>query len=312
MPIRHGMIQKELVFRSRFREVSMPILGAHMSIAGGYYKAVEAAAAAGCECVQIFTKNNSQWKAKPITDQQVSRFRLALREHGIAHAVSHASYLINLASPQADLLHKSRRAMVVEVQRAQQLGIPYVIVHPGSYTTSDEATGIETICRSLDYIHAQLPDTGTRILLENTAGQGTNLGWRFQQLGRMIRGAADPVRIGVCIDTCHACAAGYELADPEGYENTVKQLQRHVGLRRIKAFHLNDSKHPCGSRKDRHEHIGRGHVGPEAFRHLLNDRRFRNVPMYLETAKGREDGEDLDVINLQTLRDLVADRTTER
>ncbi len=284
----------------------MPILGCHMSVAGGFHKAVIAAARVGCDCVQIFTKNNSQWKAKPITAEEARLFQECMLEHRLRGVLSHASYLINMASPREELREKSVAAMVIELQRAEQLGIAHVVVHPGSFTSADEATGIDLICRSIDQIHQQLPACGSQILLENTAGQGSNLGWQFQQLEQMIEGTQEPSRLGVCIDTCHAFAAGYALSDPDDYRLTIQQLQKHVGLHRIKAFHLNDSKHPRSSRKDRHEHIGRGEMGLESFRNLLNDSRFAETPMYLETAKGLENGQDLDAINLNTLRGLVA------
>ncbi len=281
-----------------------------MSIAGGYYRAVEAAARTGCDCVQLFTRNNSQWRAKPISQEEADLFRSKLVELDISHPVSHASYLINLASPNPELLQKSIDAMVIELQRAEQLGIPYVIVHPGSYTTSDEATGIATICASLDQIYEQIDGLAVQVLLENTAGQGTNLGWQFEQLGAMIGGCQVSSRVGVCIDTCHAFAAGYELTEPADYRTTFETLDRIIPLENIRAFHLNDSKHPPGSRRDRHEHIGRGEMGLEPFRNLLNDPRFQSVPMYLETAKGSEHGRDLDEINLETLRNLVIDSSS--
>jgi deoxyribonuclease-4 len=276
-----------------------------MSIAGGYYKAVEAASAAGCDCVQLFTKNNNQWRAKPVTEDEAILFRSKLKELNITNPVSHASYLINLASPNEELRQKSIDAMLVELQRAEQLGIPFVIVHPGSCTTSDENSGIKAICRSLDRIYQSIEGMDVKLLLENTAGQGSNLGWRFEQLQAMIEGTRFSTGVGVCFDTCHAFSAGYELGNVEGYSATFDELQRRVGLNRIKAFHLNDSKQPRGARKDRHEHIGRGEMGLEPFRNLLNDERFVNVPMYLETEKGREGGRDLDVINLETLRSLL-------
>lgn len=288
----------------------MSILGAHMSIAGGYHKAVEAAARSGCHCVQIFTKNNSQWRGKPITDDDAEKFQTALLELGITHPISHASYLINMASPKEELRQKSLDAMAVELQRAERLGIPFVVVHPGSYTTSTDSDGIANICRSIDKIHKQLPDLKTQILLENTAGQGTNLGWQFEQLQAMIEGIDASDRVGVCIDTCHAFAAGYELADPTGYENTIALLAETVDLKRVKAFHINDSKKPFASRKDRHEHIGRGEMGLEPFRNLLNDSRFNEVPMYLETPKDDEVAADADSMNLDTLRGLKLNAKT--
>lgn len=277
-----------------------------MSIAGGYYKAVQAAARAGCDCVQLFTKNNNQWRAKPITDAEAERFRATLAELGIAHPISHDSYLINLASPDDELWKKSIDAFIVELQRAELLGIPYVVAHPGAYTTSSEAKGLKRIARGLNEVHKQTRGIAAKCLLETTAGQGSNLGWKFEHLAAVMDGVRDPDRLGVCLDTCHVFAAGYPLQAKKDYLATMRQFDKIVGLGQIKAFHLNDSKAKFGSRVDRHAGIGRGEMGVEPFRWLLNDRRFRRVPMYMETPKGEEDGEDLDVTNLTILRGLIA------
>lgn len=302
----------------------MAILGAHLSIAGGFHKAVERAEAAACECVQLFTgnprsfptilavsrfgrfltKNNTQWRAKPITPEQARRFRTALGELGIAHPIAHASYLINLASPDRALWRKSIDAFVVELRRAAALGIPYVVIHPGAYTSSSQARGLRRIIRALNEIHAQTRAVEARCLLETTAGQGTSIGCRFEHLAAILDGVKDPDRLGICFDTCHVFAAGYPISTRRQYRATMKALDEIVGLEQIKAFHLNDSRQGLGSRVDRHEHIGHGKLGLAAFRHLLADRRFRRTPMYLETPKGQRDGVDWDVINLRTLRDL--------
>lgn len=305
----------------------MVMLGSHMSIAGGFHKAVTRAADAGCDCVQIFTAAPQQWpvpaktddaadrpsapsrrasRAMPLADEAARRFRVALTEQQITHPVSHASYLINLASPDQELWKKSIDAFVIELQRAEQLGVPYVVVHPGSFTTSSEAAGLKRVARALNEVHRQTRRIDARCLLENTAGQGSNLGWKFEHLAEIIAGVKDPDRLGVCIDTCHAFAAGYALSTEKEFKATFRTLNRLVGIDRVKAFHLNDSKREFGSRRDRHEHIGRGHLGLEPFRFLLNDRRFKRIPMYLETAKGTHQGEEWDVINLRTLRSLVA------
>ncbi|MBL9093134.1 MAG: deoxyribonuclease IV [Planctomycetaceae bacterium] len=282
-----------------------PLLGAHESIAGGYYKSVEIAARVGCDCVQLFTKNNNQWRAKEISADEAAAFREALGRLKISHPIAHDSYLINLAAPDDDLWKKSIEAFIVELRRADQLGIPYVVTHPGSFTTTSEAEGLKRIIAALDIVHKQTAGVKACCLLENTAGQGSNLGNRFEHLAAIIAGVKQPERLGVCIDTCHAFAAGYPIADPADYEQTFAELDRLVGLGRVKAFHLNDSKKGLGSRVDRHEHIGEGMIGIEAFRNLLNDPRFRQTPMYLETPKGTRDDEDLDTINLRTLRSLV-------
>jgi deoxyribonuclease IV len=284
----------------------MAILGAHMSIAGGYYRAVEAAQRVKCDCVQLFTKNNNQWRAKEISDDDVARFRAALDDLAITHPIAHDSYLINLGSPDKILWKMSVDAFVIELQRAERLGIPYVVAHPGAYTSSSEAAGIKAVARALDEVHRQTRGISAKCLLETTAGQGSNLGWRFEQLAAIIDAVHDSDRLGVCFDTCHVFAAGYPLGTEKEYKATMRALDKTVGLKLVRAFHLNDSLKPLGSRVDRHAHIGRGQLGKEPFRFLLNDRRFRSVPMYLETPKGKEKGKDLDAINLRTLRRLIA------
>jgi deoxyribonuclease-4 len=287
----------------------MPTLGAHQSIAGGYYLAVERAAEVGCECVQLFTKNNNQWRAKEITADDVSKFRAALKQHKIEHTLSHDSYLINLAAPDEVLWRKSVEAFAVELQRAEQLGIPYVVMHPGAFTTSSEEAGLKRIIESLDEIHQKIGKLKVCTLLENTAGQGSALGRQFEHLATILDGVAEPKRVGVCIDTCHLLAAGYPLSTQEDYETTIGKLDKIVGVKKVKAFHLNDSKKELGSRVDRHEHIGQGKIGLNGFRFLLNDPRFAKVPMYLETPKEDEDGDSttgtMDRMNLATLRKLV-------
>lgn len=276
-----------------------------MSIAGGYYKAVDAAKAAGCDCVQVFTKNNNQWRAKPITDEDVTRFQDALTEHGITHPIAHNSYLINLGSPDDELWKKSIDAMVVEVQRADLLGIPCVVAHPGSYTTSSEALGLKRIAKGLNEVHKQTRKAKAKILLETTAGQGSNLGCRFEHLATILEKVRNPDRLGICWDTCHVFAAGYPTGTEKEYKATMRQFNKLVGVKLIRAFHFNDSLKPFGSRVDRHAGIARGEMGLQPFRFLLNDRRFRKIPMYLETPKGEEKGRDLDEINLEVLRGLV-------
>lgn len=282
-----------------------PPLGAHTSIAGGYYKAVERAAEVGCDVLQCFTKNNNQWAAKPISDDDAERFRAALAASGVGHPISHDSYLINLASPDDALWNKSIDAFIVELERADRLGIAHVVAHPGAYTTATEEEGLERIVAALDEVHRRTPKIQARCLLETTAGQGTCLGHRFEHLAAILDGVKRSERLGVCVDTCHVFAAGYPLAPKKDFLATFRAFDDAVGLERVAAFHVNDSKRELGSRVDRHEHIGRGKLGLEPFRLLLNDRRFRHTPMYLETAKGIENGEELDAINLRTLRSLV-------
>ena len=283
----------------------MAILGAHQSIAGGYYKAVEIAHRLKCDCVQVFTKNNNQWRAKELTDEDVRLFKGKLKELGVAHPLAHDSYLINLASPDPVLWKKSVDAFVIEMLRADRLGIPYLVTHPGAHTTSSEEAGIAAVVRALNETHRQTHGIKTKCLLETTAGQGSCLGRTFEQLAAMIDGVQDPDRLGVCVDTCHIFAAGYPISTEKDYKATMQALDKTIGIKLVQAFHVNDSLKPLGSRVDRHAHIGRGMIGKEAFRLLMNDKRFSKVPMYLETPKGEEKGKDLDTMNLQTLRRMV-------
>lgn len=287
----------------------MPILGAHMSIAGGYYKAVDIAHECGCDCVQLFTKNNNQWRAKELTDEDARLFQEALARSGVGYPLSHDSYLINLASPDDELWQKSIESFRVELLRAEKLGIPYVVTHPGAFTSSSEAEGLKRVSQALDIVHGQTRGIRAVTLLENTAGQGSCLGWRFEHLAAIRSGVAEPERVAVCIDTCHTWAAGYPLQTAQEFADTMGELDRIVGSNLVRAIHLNDSKQPLGSRVDRHDHIGRGKMGLEPFRHLLNDARFATTPMYLETAKEQENGEEMDVVNLRVLRSLVGAST---
>jgi deoxyribonuclease-4 len=283
----------------------MSSLGAHQSISGGYHKAVERAVECGCDCVQLFTKNNNQWRAKPITAAEAEKFQQSLVENAISHPIAHDSYLINLASPNPLLWRKSLAAFLEELRRAELLGIPYVVTHPGSFTESNEKSGIRQVIRALDEIHDRTKELRALCLLETTAGQGTALGWRFEQLAAILDGVKEPDRLGVCFDTCHVFAAGYPLGTKKEYSATMKAFDQLIGVKRIKAFHLNDSRRELGSRVDRHEHIGRGRMGLEPFRLLLNDRRFKKIPMYLETPKGFDAPGDWDAVNLATLRGLL-------
>lgn len=283
----------------------MPILGAHQSIAGGYYKAVQIAAEFGMDCVQLFTKNNNQWKAKPLSEEDVKLFQAALAETGIKCPCAHDSYLINLASPDDALWEKSLDAFAHEIERADALGLIGVVMHPGSHVTSTPEEGLGRIVQALDVAHDRTNGCETLTLLETTAGQGSNLGHRFDHLAHILNSAAQPERFGVCVDTCHIFAAGYRISTPSEYRATMKEFDEVVGLDKIRAFHLNDSVRELGSRVDRHAKIGAGKIGIEPFRFLLNDKRFADVPMYMETPKGEEDGEQLDAINLRTLRELV-------
>lgn len=282
-----------------------PLLGSHKSIAGGYYKAVDAAAALGMETVQLFTKNNNQWRAKPLSDEDVCLFRDAIKRTGLRKPCAHNCYLINVASANDELWEKSLDALVIEVERAEALGLDGVVMHPGSHVDATTDEGLRRIVRAIDEVHCRTAGVKTELWLETTAGQGSSLGHRFEHLAAILNGVKQPERLGVCVDSCHIFAAGYPLQTKEEYEETFGQFDRIVGVNLIRAFHLNDSKKPLGSRVDRHEHIGEGCLGLEPFRHILNDPRFEEIPMYLETEKGERDGEDLDAINLRTLRNLL-------
>ncbi|MEW4567512.1 deoxyribonuclease IV [Tautonia sp. JC769] len=278
--------------------------GAHMSIAGGHDRAVRAAAALGMDCVQVFTKSNNQWKAKPLADEQVAAFRRSLAETGVGDPVAHNSYLINLASPDDELWQKSIDAMVIELERAEALGILHLVSHPGAHVGSGEEAGIARIASGLDEIHRRTKGFQARIALETTAGQGSCLGHRFEHLRDILQRAREADRLEICVDTCHIFAAGYRLETRDEYNETIGELDRIVGLDRVRVWHLNDSVKACGSRVDRHAGIGRGQLGLGPFGHLVADPRFAALPMILETPKGTEGGEDLDAINLRALRDL--------
>jgi len=279
--------------------------GAHMSIAGGCDRAVWAAHAVDFVTVQLFTKNNNQWKAAPLSTGQATAFRTALEQTGIVDPVAHTSYLINLGSPDDALWKKSIEAMTVEVERCQLLGIHDLVVHPGAHMGQGEEAGLARVARGLDEVHRRNRGREVFIDLETTAGQGTSLGYRFEHLRDILHLVAHPERLGVCADTCHIFAAGYPLATRAEYDDTIDRLDRSVGLERLRVWHLNDSCRDLGSRVDRHAAIGAGRMGLKPFRHLVNDPRFRDLPLILETPKGIEEGEDLDARNLSVLRGLV-------
>ncbi|MCU0717536.1 MAG: deoxyribonuclease IV [Pirellula sp.] len=281
-------------------------IGAHMSIAGGYYKAVEAAKTLGMDVVQLFTKNNNQWAAKPISEQDEKLFSESLRATGIVNPLAHASYLINLGSPKEELWLKSIDAMVIEWQRAEQLGLDGVVMHPGAYVESSPEAGLERIAQGIDRVFEKVGAGKAWLLLENTAGQGTCLGWSMEQLGWLLARSGATKRVGVCIDTCHAHAAGYDMSTPEGLKRLEKEGREFGVWESIRALHINDSKKGCGSRVDRHEHIGLGTIGIKGFERVLQHRDLKKCPMYLETEKGTNDeGEDWDAVNLRVLRSLV-------
>jgi deoxyribonuclease-4 len=279
-----------------------------MSVAGGYENAVAAARAHDCEALQLFTKNANQWQAKDLTDDEVRRFRRALRGSGVRITMAHDSYLINLASPDPVLYQRSLDAFLVEMQRAEQLRLHYLIMHPGSPGDEKVDEGLARVAGALDEVHQRCPGFRVKVLLETTAGQGYTLGHRFEQLGRILELVKEPDRLGVCLDTCHVFAAGYALAPEAEYRATMRSFDHAIGLKRLRVFHVNDSLKPLGSRRDRHAHLGQGCLGLEPFRLLVNDSRFRSRPMILETPKEDDRGGDMDAVNLDTLRQLVVSR----
>ena len=290
----------------------MPRLGAHLSIAGGLPRAVDRAVASRCEALQIFTKSAGQWRARALPDDEVILFRRRVAETGIHPVVAHNSYLINIAAADPALRQQSLDSLREELDRADRLGLDGLVMHPGSFTSGSEERGIDLIADGLRWLLRDRPPGGAAILLEHTAGQGTNLGHRFEHLAAIIERLDGSPRVGVCLDTCHLLTAGYDITSKAGYRRTFQEFDRIVGLGRIRVFHLNDSKKPCGSRVDRHEHIGKGCLGLEPFRMLLNDARFAALPMLLETPKletpesrRRSDVDPWDARNLRTLRRLL-------
>ena len=284
----------------------MPLLGAHQSIAGGLHLAFDRILQVGGESLQIFTANQRQWRANPISADDVRLFQEKRQAAGNMPVASHASYLINLATTEPDKAEKSITAFAEELRRCRQLGIELVVIHPGSHGGAGVEAGLHAVARNLELTleRSGALDANLTILLETTAGQGTALGSQFEELGWLLHHSRYSERLGVCVDTCHIFAAGYDLTTAAGYAQTMAQLEQHIGCGRVRFFHLNDSKKGCGSRVDRHEHIGFGQIGLEGFRCLLNDPRFHHHPMTLETDKGPDLAEDL--ANIGRLRALLA------
>jgi deoxyribonuclease-4 len=292
-------------------------IGAHMSVAGGVSKAVDRAVAHGCEALQIFSKNASRWVNKPLDPAEIRLFRRRIDETGITPAVSHASYLINLATTFPVLRQQSIDAFVDELDRADALGLLGVVIHPGTCTAGTEDDALRLIADAIRQAFKARPRRRTLVLLEHTAGQGRTLGHRFEHLAAIIDHLKGSARVGVCLDTCHLAAAGYDIVSESGYRETFDTFDRLVGIDRLKVFHGNDSKKPCGSRVDRHEHIGRGCLGEAPFRRLLHDKRFAGRPILIETEKtegcekrGVIATDPLDMQNLETLRRLRNERYT--
>ncbi len=279
----------------------MPPLGAHMSISGGLYRALERGAETGCEAVQIFSRSNQQWAIRPIPAGHLDLWRAARKRTGQFPAMVHGCYLVNLAGADPTLWSRSCAILAEEYRRCALLDIPYLVIHPGAHMGQGETAGLLRIATALNWLHEQQPDNPTRLLLENTAGQGSSIGHSFSHLRDLLGLVAQPDRLGVCIDTCHTLAAGYDISTERGWERTFAEFHKTIGIKWIRAFHVNDSKTPVGSRVDRHQHIGLGFVGLTGFRCLVNDPRFKKIPMTLETPKPRADS---DLINLAVLRGL--------
>ncbi|MGE0155445.1 MAG: deoxyribonuclease IV [Geobacter sp.] len=279
-------------------------LGAHMSIAGGLHKAVERAVAAGCGTLQIFTRSSNQWKGKPISDADAELFRSTFAASGLHEVISHDIYLINLAAPPGETRDKSLSAFADEMATCARLGINKIVMHPGSHTSDTPEVGLQRVIEGFDQLFNEVPQYQGRVLLETTAGQGTNLGRHFEELRTIIDGSRYPERFAICFDTCHTFAAGYDTTSPQGYQAVMDEFDRVLGLERLQCFHFNDSKKGLGSRVDRHDHIGQGMLGLEPFRLIMNDPRFVAIPKILETPKGDDD--EMDQINLALLRGLVS------
>lgn len=274
------------------------LLGAHMSIAGGLHRALERGREAGCSVVQIFLKNQLQWTAKPYTQGEIREFAAAWKATGMRTVFAHSSYLINLAAPEAADWKRAVDAFHDELERAEALALPFVVIHPGSHKGQGLEAGIARITRALDEVTSRTRGYRVRVLLENTAGGGATVGRSFEELAALLDGVRQPERVGVCLDTCHLFAAGYDLRTREGYARVMKSCARIVGIGHVRAFHLNDAKAELGSGLDRHEKIGRGRLGKEAFRWLMRDRRLARVPMALETPKDPEPKADRDALAL--------------
>jgi deoxyribonuclease IV len=274
-----------------------------MSIAGGVDKSLLLGKTVDCDAIQIFTKSSRQWAAKPYTKEEIELFNFNRTETGIGMVIAHDSYLLNLGTPDGPLRNRSVVAFIDELERCEILGVSNLVAHPGSHVGAGEDEGIKTVARSLDEVHKACPGYNVKVTLEITAGQGSNLGYRFEQIAKIIDATRESDRLRVCFDTEHAFAAGYDIRTKEGYEQTFMEFDEEIGIDRLAAFHLNDSKKEFNSRVDRHEHIGKGHIGADAFRFLLNDKRFWGLPMCLETPKGPDLKEDRE--NLTLLRTLI-------
>lgn len=291
-------------FSSAIRNARSPLLlGAHMSIAGGLSKAVERASSIHCTAMQIFVKNNMRWFAPPLAREQIRAFVERRQRSQLLSVFAHSNYLINLAAVNGQIHANSIRSLAEELVRADQLELPFLVLHPGAHLGAGEEAGLKRIVASIDEVFRTVPGVRTRIALETTAGQGSCLGYRFEQLAHIIHNVHEPERLCVCLDTAHVFAAGYDIDGEDAARRTLSEFDRVIGLHRLAAIHVNDSKTPRGSRVDRHEHIGKGRIGLAGFRLILRERRLAKIPKVLETPKGKDLRED--VMNLKTLRRLA-------
>jgi deoxyribonuclease-4 len=279
------------------------LLGAHTSIQGGVASSILLAEKLGFSAIQIFTKNNNRWKGKPITEEEASLFKTRLNKSRIKFVVSHDSYLINLCAADEENLKKSKEAFKEEIDNCEKLGIRHLNFHPGSHGGKGEDFGIKLITESLNEIHSLTKYSNVSSMLETTAGQGTAIGYSFEHLRKIIDLIEDKERMSVCIDTAHVFAAGYDIRNEKSYDSVIKDFDNIIGLEKLQCFHLNDSKKPCGSRVDRHDHIGNGFIGLEGFSNIMNDDRLKHIPKILETPKGKDQLEDLE--NLKILIGLI-------
>lgn len=279
------------------------LIGAHLSVAGGVDKAFGRARQIDCTTFQIFTKSNRQWKAKALESKTIELYHQQQTETGITPVICHASYLINIGSPDEAIWTKSLNALLIELERCELLKIPYLVLHPGAHMDSGVEAGIARVAQALDIAHQRLPDHAVKVALEITAGQGTTLGSTFEEIAQIIEACQQSERLAVCFDTCHALAAGYEFRTPASYEAMLADFDRIIGLDRLKVIHTNDSETDLGSHVDRHAHIGEGYIGLGPFGYFLNDTRFKKVPFLLETPKDDDPGDD--IRNLEKLRSLI-------
>jgi deoxyribonuclease IV len=292
---------RDLRIQSAFRNPKSAILlGAHMSIAGGAHMAIGRACSIKCTAMQIFVKNNMQWFARPLEKSEIAAFLNHAQRGELLSIFAHANYLINLAATNPQFHANSLRALAEELTRAHQLELPFLVLHPGAHLGAGEEAGLDKIVASIDRVFARISKVKTRIALETTAGQGSCLGHRFEHIAHIIKNVRAPERLCVCLDTAHVFAAGYDIGSEAAARKTFREFDRVIGLGRLAALHLNDSKTARGSRVDRHEHIGKGQIGPDAFRFIMRDRRFKKIPKVLETPKGKDLAED--VMNMKTLR----------